>query len=569
MVWKYTPLLLLVAALVVGVSSVPQSYSEYPPPLQQVRDGDVNPEDVLCNAGLVHAVRANGAHVCVRETTAERLGWEVLADEEAAPAEAAESCPLEYSIVNGVCTADEVKYKFATILLKQYNEYQESASSEASGASGSSGAAEQLVVIGILFYGDGCSLPEDLGIVDKGPCNTYHENAHMAVLLPVANMYDVAALDQVAGIYPDGEAFPDEEAAPAGGTARNASPSAEFVDDGRAVEVTAPPKLSVVEENGHSADGSPEAPLRDPRYYVADGKITLQGVENKLPNPTGIWMPVTKEEAEQVVMPRLAAGLGDRLILPKVEDYELCIRIPLSDCPRFLDESDPDSLSYYPYDTEKGNVFLAWKDSGNPDLISSIRYRMYERVPYEERGEFFRSFMEKAGFYGARVDIGDINGNIYGAMVSAHLEFLADHRGPFMQLNFHGWTNEYDPDGPLPEGLLLPRDELKRRAHAFAAAHTDLWDEEKCTFSLKDAEAVDSYPLSVVAGVPVRGVVVGNCYDPDNHRSGPRSQSIIVEAIEGEIMWPVDRYYIVKDWAERIDIPKSARVGHSNDDNGR
>ena len=106
---------------------------------------------------------------------------------------------------------------------------------------------------------------------------------------------------------------------------------------------------------------------------------------------------------------------------------------------------------------------MAWKASEqHPDLISSIRYRMYEWVPYEEREEFFRSFMEKAGFYGAKVDIVDTNGVIYGAIVSAHLEFLADHRGPFMQLNFHGWTNEYHLDDRLPEGLLLPREEVTK-----------------------------------------------------------------------------------------------------------
>ena len=68
----------LSAILVAGVSLVPLSYSDYPPPLRQLRDGGVDPEDVQCNAGLVHAVRATGAHVCVKETTAGRLGWEIL-----------------------------------------------------------------------------------------------------------------------------------------------------------------------------------------------------------------------------------------------------------------------------------------------------------------------------------------------------------------------------------------------------------------------------------------------------------------------------------------------------------
>lgn len=450
MVGNHLPVLLLAAAFVAGVSAVPLSYSDYPPPLQQVGDGSVSPEDVQCNVGLVHAIRANGAHVCVRETTAERLGWEVFVSEEAA----------------------------------------------------------------------------------------------------------------------------------AGGTAPNASSSAGFADDGMGVGVTAPPKSPApvqasagdkpsvvveVEEDDPSADGSPEAPLRDPRYYVADGKITLEGVENKLPNLTGFWMPITKEEAEQAVMPRLAAAIGDTLILPERTGYEICVELLLPDCSRFLDGPDPDSLSYYPYDTENGNSFMAWKASEqHPDLISSIRYRMYEWVPYEEREEFFRSFMEKAGFYGAKVDIVDTNGVIYGAIVSAHLEFLADHRGPFMQLNFHGWTNEYHLDDRLPEGLLLPREEVTRRAHAFAAAHADLWDGEKCALELKGlGKSAGITSRFVKAGVPLYDVVVGNCYNPDNPGSVSTSQSIVVEATEGEIMWPSYLYYLAEDWADRIDIPEHAKLYHN------
>lgn len=451
MIWNRLPVLLLVAALVVGVSVVPQSYSDYPPPLQQVRDDGVSPEDVLCNAGLVHAVRSNGDHVCVRETTAERLGWEVFVSEEVA----------------------------------------------------------------------------------------------------------------------------------ADGTTPNASSPAGFAGDGRGMEVTAPPKPPapvqspaegessakvVVVEDGSPADISPEATPHDPRYYVADGKITLQGVENKLPNLTGVWMPVTKEEAEQVVMPRLAAALGDRLILPERTDYEVCVELLLPNCPRLLVESDPDYLSYYPYDTEKGNTFMAWKASWNPDLISKIKYRIHDWIPYEEREEFFRSFMEKAGFNDAEVRIGDTNGIIYGALVSVNLEFLASQKGPFMQLIFRGWTNEYHPDDRLPEGLMLPREELKRRAHDFAAEHADLWDKEKCTLRLYGVEAVDAYHITVVAGVPLYSMEVGHCHRPDNL---PRSLTVMVEATEGEIIWPVDLYYVVEGWAERIDIPKSARVSHNNDDNDK
>ena len=129
--------------------------------------------------------------------------------------ETAKSCPLRYTMVDGVCQIDEVKkYKFGNILLKMYNEHQESASS---GVSGSSGSAGQLVVINILFEADDCNLPEDLGIVRKGPCDTYHERAQMAVLIPVANMYDAAALDQVTGIYPAGEIDHGEPFGPTSG----------------------------------------------------------------------------------------------------------------------------------------------------------------------------------------------------------------------------------------------------------------------------------------------------------------------------------------------------------------
>ena len=442
MVGNHLPVLLLVAALVAGVSLVPTSYSDYLPPLQQVRDGGISPEDVQCNEGLVHAVRSNGAHVCVRESTTEKLGWEVFVSEEAT----------------------------------------------------------------------------------------------------------------------------------AGGTAHNASSSAEFVDDDVGMEVTAPPKPpapvqapaedkpSAETKDGHVSDGTQKDMLYDPRYYIADNKITLQGVENKLPNPAGLWMPVPKEEAEQVLMPRLAAALGDRLILPEVTDYEICMELLRHNCSRLLDEYDPDYLSYYPYDTEKGNSFMAWKYRDNPDLISEIKYRIYDWVPYDEREEFFRSFMERAGFNDAEVRIGDINGIIYGYMAHVYLEFLADHRGPFMQMNFRDWTNEYH-ENDIPEGLLLPREELERRAHDFAAAHADLWDEEKCELELNGVGGAAS-SLHVYAGVPIYNVEVGGCDFDDNPWGTPYIQWIVVEATEGEIMFPLMTRFLVDDWIDRIDIPESAKVKH-------
>ena len=98
---SYLPVLLLAAALAAGASFVPLSYSDYPPPLQQIRDDGVDPEDVQCNTGLVHAVRANGAHVCVKETTAERLGWEIFVAEDTQPGGASPSpSPVDMQTAN-------------------------------------------------------------------------------------------------------------------------------------------------------------------------------------------------------------------------------------------------------------------------------------------------------------------------------------------------------------------------------------------------------------------------------------------------------------------------------------
>ena len=85
---SYLSRLMLVIALVTCMSLVPLSYSDYPPPLKQIRDGGVDPDDVQCNAGLVHAVRTNGDHVCVKETTAGSLGWEIFVAQDA-PADGA------------------------------------------------------------------------------------------------------------------------------------------------------------------------------------------------------------------------------------------------------------------------------------------------------------------------------------------------------------------------------------------------------------------------------------------------------------------------------------------------
>ena len=126
---------------------------------------------------------------------------------------ATDGCPYAHVMIDGACKLDEVrKYKFGTILLNMYDEYEASSKYNASGegASGSSGtvgaSSDELVDIVVAFEAYDCTLPNDLGIVDKGPCFTYHERASMGVLIPVSRLYDVASLDHVAGIYPGGEA---------------------------------------------------------------------------------------------------------------------------------------------------------------------------------------------------------------------------------------------------------------------------------------------------------------------------------------------------------------------------
>ncbi len=67
----------LLVFFVVSVSLVPSSYSDYPSPLQQIRDG-VAPEDIQCNENRIHAVRANVDHLCVTEQTAEKMNWKII-----------------------------------------------------------------------------------------------------------------------------------------------------------------------------------------------------------------------------------------------------------------------------------------------------------------------------------------------------------------------------------------------------------------------------------------------------------------------------------------------------------
>ena len=370
---NYLPRVLLTAALVTGASLVPLAYSDYPPPLQQIRDGGVSPEDVQCNAGLVHAVRASGAHVCVKETTAERLGWEIFVAEAAALGE------------------------------------------EAAGD-----AAD----------GDGGY---------------------------------VAALD-----------------------------------------------------------------------YLWYGKITLQGIE-KMPNPTGVWMPVTRGEAESTVMPRLAGAIGDAVILP----------------------ASYDSGDFYEYETEMGNAIRALYNPEYPDVILRLDYYVYDNISYGEQDGFLLGFMEGAGFQVYSIDTVPPNSHIYGNLISMYVSNIADFEGPHMLIRFLGWTND-----PPPGGYMMPERDLERRAYDFAVRNAHLFDSEWCTLKLYDE--ADIFNLHVHNGVPVYDAIVGNCYVPLFPDGGPRAQSVQIEAVTGEIAWFSNESFLIEDWIDHTDIPESAKVGQDD-----
>ena len=71
---KKTMVILLAVVLLPFIAT---SYSGYLPPLQQINNG-VEPDNIQCNAELVHALRTNGDHACVKETTAKKLNWEIV-----------------------------------------------------------------------------------------------------------------------------------------------------------------------------------------------------------------------------------------------------------------------------------------------------------------------------------------------------------------------------------------------------------------------------------------------------------------------------------------------------------
>ena len=287
---------------------------------------------------------------------------------------------------------------------------------------------------------------------------------------------------------------------------------------------------------GHLPTNGSLASVYEPIYYVADNKITLLEVEKKIPNPSGVWFPVTTEEAVNTVMPRLASGLGDRLILPAV---------------------NMSSNGHVIYGTEMGNKFRTWSNSEYPDVIRKIEYRIYEKVTYEERDEFLASFMDNAGFPVSGINSGRLNTYVYGGLLSMWVNSFVDYDfiEPYLQLNFRGWLV-----GDLEGGSTSPRSVVEKRAFDFAMRHTDLFDEEQCIFTPLD-EGGRFGGISVHAGVPVYDVIVGHCTYPPRPDSW-RSQSVLIAGKTGEVAWFSDIPKLVDDWIERIDIPESAKVGN-------
>ena len=69
--------IMIILLAVVLLPFIATSYSSYLPPLQQINNG-VEPDNIQCNTEFVHALRTNGDHVCVKETTAKKLNWEIV-----------------------------------------------------------------------------------------------------------------------------------------------------------------------------------------------------------------------------------------------------------------------------------------------------------------------------------------------------------------------------------------------------------------------------------------------------------------------------------------------------------
>ena len=272
----------------------------------------------------------------------------------------------------------------------------------------------------------------------------------------------------------------------------------------------------------------------EPLYYVADHKITLSGVEKKITDPSGIIFPITTGDAENIAMPRLASGIGDRLILPAVNTTAATW------------------ASYVTYETEMGNKFRTVANHKYPDAIQRIEYYIYTNVGYYEYEEFFASFMDNAGLPFDYVSYATTTGSVYGGYSSMWFNSFIDYTfiKPQLVLHFDGWIV-----GDINRGELLPRTEIEKRAFGFAAKYSDVLDEERCQFEPigSDDERV-RYDLEVHAGVPIYSVIVGHCT-----AHGTKSMSVAVEATAGEIVW-FNSMHMKDGWIDMLDIPESAKV---------
>ena len=300
-----------------------------------------------------------------------------------------------------------------------------------------------------------------------------------------------------------------------------------------AVEIEIPPAPPALE---HLSANVSTAQVYEPIYYVADNKITLSGVEKKMPLSSGILLPATREDMENIIMPRIASGVGDTLILPA---------------------ANMSSYGYTMYETEMGNKFRIQSDEEYPEVIRKVQYYVYGNIGYAEYEEFFASFMENAGLPYTEVRYSRINGSVYGnfntIVFNSYIDF--DYVKPFLLLDFYdGWIVD-----DIKTGNWLSESELQKRAFDFAIKHTDLFDEERCTFKLHD-NVGDIRGFTLHAGVPTFAVDVGYCeriFEDGDHVTN--DHSVRIEATAGEIMW-YHTHFLKEDWIDRIDIPESAKV---------
>ena len=277
------------------------------------------------------------------------------------------------------------------------------------------------------------------------------------------------------------------------------------------------------------------AQVYEPIYYVADNKITLSGVEKKIPLSSGILLPATREDVENIIMPRIASGVGDTLILPAV---------------------NMSSYGYTMYETEMGNKFRIQSDEEYPEVIRKVQYYVYGNIGYAEYEEFFASFMENAELPHHSISYAPTLGHVYGHISSisfnSYIDF--DYIKPALLLTFNeGWVID---DINLN---MLSKSELQKRAFDFAIRHTDLFDEERCTFKPYD-NVGNIHGFTLHAGVPTFAVDVGYC--EHTFKDGDHitiDHSVTIEATAGEIMW-YHTHYLKENWIDRIDIPESAKV---------